>query len=208
MADSEQEGARLAALLGNKSRLMMGNHGVLVIANTVGRKLAVMRGDREQLIQRLASLTTIGKSISLSHTADDLLGTIYTECGKVIDVSIFSIALVDTATNELSFELNVDRGERMPKSRLPVGEGLNAWVVSNGRPLLMGTSRDEERYGVVSFDDGISTESWLGVPMVARSPRRGCPLGARVRGERAPRRRHRLVGRDGRGVHARARAHE
>jgi ribulose-5-phosphate 4-epimerase/fuculose-1-phosphate aldolase len=36
MADSEQEGARLAALLGNKSRLMMGNHGVLVIANTVG----------------------------------------------------------------------------------------------------------------------------------------------------------------------------
>jgi ribulose-5-phosphate 4-epimerase/fuculose-1-phosphate aldolase len=36
MADSEQEGARLARLLGNKSRLMMGNHGVLIIANTVG----------------------------------------------------------------------------------------------------------------------------------------------------------------------------
>ncbi|MGJ4946463.1 class II aldolase and adducin N-terminal domain-containing protein [Bradyrhizobium sp. HKCCYLS1011] len=36
MADSEQEGARLAGLLGDKSRLMMGNHGVLVIANTVG----------------------------------------------------------------------------------------------------------------------------------------------------------------------------
>jgi ribulose-5-phosphate 4-epimerase/fuculose-1-phosphate aldolase len=36
MADSEQEGVRLARLLGNKSRLMMGNHGVLVTANTVG----------------------------------------------------------------------------------------------------------------------------------------------------------------------------
>jgi ribulose-5-phosphate 4-epimerase/fuculose-1-phosphate aldolase len=36
MADSEQEGARLARLLGNKSRLMMGNHGVLVIAGSVG----------------------------------------------------------------------------------------------------------------------------------------------------------------------------
>jgi ribulose-5-phosphate 4-epimerase/fuculose-1-phosphate aldolase len=36
MANSEQEGARLARLLGNKSRLMMGNHGVLVTANTVG----------------------------------------------------------------------------------------------------------------------------------------------------------------------------
>jgi len=36
MADSEQEGARLAGLLGNKSRLMMGNHGVLIIASSVG----------------------------------------------------------------------------------------------------------------------------------------------------------------------------
>jgi ribulose-5-phosphate 4-epimerase/fuculose-1-phosphate aldolase len=36
MADSEQEGARLAGLLGNKSRLMMGNHGILIIASSVG----------------------------------------------------------------------------------------------------------------------------------------------------------------------------
>jgi ribulose-5-phosphate 4-epimerase/fuculose-1-phosphate aldolase len=36
MADSEHEGARLARLLGNKSRLLMGNHGVLIIANTIG----------------------------------------------------------------------------------------------------------------------------------------------------------------------------
>ncbi|HVX74920.1 MAG TPA: class II aldolase and adducin N-terminal domain-containing protein [Bradyrhizobium sp.] len=36
MADSEQEGERLARLLGNKSRLLMGNHGILITANTVG----------------------------------------------------------------------------------------------------------------------------------------------------------------------------
>jgi ribulose-5-phosphate 4-epimerase/fuculose-1-phosphate aldolase len=36
MANSEQEGARLAGLLGNKSRLMMGNHGVLITASTIG----------------------------------------------------------------------------------------------------------------------------------------------------------------------------
>jgi ribulose-5-phosphate 4-epimerase/fuculose-1-phosphate aldolase len=36
MADSEQEGVRLAGLLGNKSRLMMGNHGILIIASSVG----------------------------------------------------------------------------------------------------------------------------------------------------------------------------
>ncbi|WP_129139596.1 class II aldolase and adducin N-terminal domain-containing protein [Modicisalibacter coralii] len=36
MANSEAEGERLAGLLGDKTRLMMGNHGVMVAAETVG----------------------------------------------------------------------------------------------------------------------------------------------------------------------------
>lgn len=36
MANSDEEGARLAGLLGNKSRLLMGNHGVMITAETVG----------------------------------------------------------------------------------------------------------------------------------------------------------------------------
>jgi len=36
MAESEQEGARLVHALGDTSRLMMGNHGVLVVSDTAG----------------------------------------------------------------------------------------------------------------------------------------------------------------------------
>ena len=36
MADTEAEGARLVAALGDKSRLMMGNHGILLTAPSVG----------------------------------------------------------------------------------------------------------------------------------------------------------------------------
>ncbi|WP_295478258.1 class II aldolase and adducin N-terminal domain-containing protein [uncultured Pseudomonas sp.] len=36
MADTEAEGARLAGLLDGKRRLLMGNHGVMVIAPTIG----------------------------------------------------------------------------------------------------------------------------------------------------------------------------
>jgi ribulose-5-phosphate 4-epimerase/fuculose-1-phosphate aldolase len=36
MAETESEGARLAARLGNQRRLMMGNHGVMVVAQTIG----------------------------------------------------------------------------------------------------------------------------------------------------------------------------
>ena len=139
-----------------------------VIANAVARNLAIIRADRESLIQRLTSLTNIGKTISLNCTTEELLMKVYTECRAMIDVSIFSIALYDSSKNELSFELNIEKGHKRPKERLSVGGGLNSWVFVNARPLLIGSSQEERKYGVLSFDDGVRTESWLGVPMMAR----------------------------------------
>lgn len=140
-----------------------------ILANLVARNLAQVRVDREQLIQRLASLTNIGKTISLNFSTDELLMQVYIECRKVIDVPMFGIALHDTSTNELSFELYVVDGEVRPKVRLPVtDDGLNSWVFTKAQPLLLGSSSEERKYGVTSLDDGLPTESWLGVPMIAR----------------------------------------
>ncbi len=139
-----------------------------ILANAVTRNLAQVRADREQLIQRLTSLTNIGKTISLNCSTEDLLARVYEECRNVIDVSMFSIALYDSSANELSFELNVVRGDVRPKERIPVAEGLNSWVFSNAKPLLIGSSQDERKLGITSYDDGVATESWLGVPMIAR----------------------------------------
>jgi signal transduction histidine kinase len=140
-----------------------------ILANLVARNLAQVRVDREQLIQRLASLTNIGKTISLNFSTDELLMQVFTECRKVIDVSMFGIALHDSSTNELSFELYVVGGEVRPKVRLPVGDnGLNSWVFTKAQPLLLGRSSEERKYGVTALDDGLPTESWLGVPMIAR----------------------------------------
>ena len=139
-----------------------------VIANFVARNLAQVRVDREQLIQRLTSLTNIGKTISLNFTTEELLGRVHIECANVIDVSMFSIALHDASTDELSFELHIVGGERRPRVRIPIGDGLNAWVFRKAKPLLIGSSQDERKLGISSVDDGVPTESWLGVPMIAR----------------------------------------
>jgi signal transduction histidine kinase len=140
----------------------------LVIANAVARNLAVIRADRENLIQRLTSLTNIGKTISLNFTTEELLMKVYTECSTVIDAPFFSIALYESSRNELSFELSIEDGKLQPKSRLAVGGGLNSWVFLHAKPLLIGSSVDERKLGVQSYDDGVATESWLGVPMIAR----------------------------------------
>src|SRR5437762_1261941 len=139
-----------------------------VVANLVARNLAMTRMKSREQLQRLASLTNIGKTISLRYTTDQLLMAIYTECRKVIDCSLFTIALLDEATNELSFELDVRDENILPKDRIPVGEGLNSWVVKHHQPLIIGSVADEARMGVRSVADSKPTESWIGVPMIAR----------------------------------------
>jgi signal transduction histidine kinase len=139
-----------------------------IVANYIARKLALTRSKSEDLLQRLASLTNIGKTISLRYTTDELLMVLYTECSAVIDSSLFSIALLDEQTNELSFELDIRDGTKLPKERLPLGEGLNSWVVEHHQPLLLASTAEERRFGVKSVADTKATESWLGVPMIAR----------------------------------------
>jgi signal transduction histidine kinase len=138
------------------------------VANLVARNLAKTRSQSVQLLQRLASLTNIGKTISLRFTTDQLLMAIYSECKKIVDCSLFSIALLDESTNELSFELDVRDETFLSKDRIPVGEGLNSWVVRHHQPLLIGSVADEARFGVKAVADTKPTESWLGVPMIVR----------------------------------------
>jgi len=137
-----------------------------IVANWIARKLALTRSKTNDLLQRLASLTNIGKTISLRYTTDELLMAIYTECRTAIDCSLFSIALLNEATNELAFELDVRDGQILSKERIPLGEGLNSWVVQHHQPLLLGSTAEERRFGVKAVEDTKATESWLGVPMI------------------------------------------
>ncbi|MGA7617000.1 MAG: ATP-binding protein [Thermoanaerobaculia bacterium] len=139
-----------------------------IVANLVARNLAATRTESRVQLQRLASLSNIGKTISLRFTTEELLTTIYTECRKVVDVSLFSIALFDEQTNELCFELDIRDDTVLPKDRISMGEGLNSWVITNHRPLLLGSVKEERQLGLQSLEDGKPTESWLGVPMIAR----------------------------------------
>jgi signal transduction histidine kinase len=137
-----------------------------VIGNWVVRSLAMARTANQKLVERLSSLTNIGKSISISGSRDELLWSIYSECRRVVDAGIFAITLVDPHQQELSIELYVENDQLRPKFRVPMGRGLNSWVVEQGRTLLIRTSADERLKKIGVVDDGLATESWLGVPMI------------------------------------------
>jgi len=138
------------------------------VAIGVARNFAKTRIKSQQQLQRIASLTNIGKTISLRYTTEELLDAIYNECKRSVDCTLFTIALLEESTNELSFELDIRDGIRLPKERIHLGEGLNSWVASHHEPLLIGSVADEKRIGVKAVVDSKPTESWLGVPMIAR----------------------------------------
>ncbi|MGH9419036.1 MAG: hypothetical protein ACRD3J_03615, partial [Thermoanaerobaculia bacterium] len=135
------------------------------VAIGIARNLAKTRMKSVLQLQRIASLTNIGKTISLRNTTEELLLAIYNECRRSVDCTLFTIALLDETTNELSFELDIREDIRLPKDRMPIGEGLNSWVVTHSEPLLIGSVADEQRIGVKAIADTKPTESWLGVPM-------------------------------------------
>jgi ribulose-5-phosphate 4-epimerase/fuculose-1-phosphate aldolase len=85
MADSEQEGARLARLLGNKSRLMMGNHGVLVIANSVGEAFDDIY-TIERACQTLVQAYSTGQPLKV--LPDEVAENTAQDWEKIVDFSV------------------------------------------------------------------------------------------------------------------------
>jgi len=154
------------AALGWSALITLAFSGCVAIG--VARNFAKTRIKSQQQLQRIASLTNIGKTISLRYTTEELLDAIYNECKRSVDCTLFTIALLEESTNELSFELDIRDGIRLPKERIHLGEGLNSWVASHHEPLLIGSVADEKRIGVKAVVDSKPTESWLGVPMIAR----------------------------------------
>ena len=85
MADSEQEGMRLARLFGNKSRLMMGNHGVLVIANSVGEAFDDIY-TIERACQTLVQAYSTGQPLKV--LPDDVAENTAQDWEKIVDFSV------------------------------------------------------------------------------------------------------------------------
>jgi ribulose-5-phosphate 4-epimerase/fuculose-1-phosphate aldolase len=98
MADSEQEGARLSRLLGNKSRLMMGNHGVLVIAGSVGEAFDDIY-TLERACQTLVQAYGTGQPLKV--LPDEVAESTAQDWEKIVD---FSVAHFDEMKRVLDAE--------------------------------------------------------------------------------------------------------
>jgi diguanylate cyclase (GGDEF)-like protein/putative nucleotidyltransferase with HDIG domain len=87
--------------------------------------------------EELHILNDIGRALSSTLDLDTLLGRIYSEMRRVLDVSSFFIAFDHPRTHEIRLEMEVIDGERLPKRMRQSGNHMIEYVVRTGQPLLI-----------------------------------------------------------------------
>ncbi len=95
---------------------------------------AVMH-DAQRRTKEFALLTQIGQAISSRLDQDEILRTVQKELGQIFDTSEFYIAFQEG--DEIRFELEVEKGEVLPKRTRKLTNGLTEYIIRSGQPLLI-----------------------------------------------------------------------
>lgn len=133
--------------------------------------------------EELHILNEIGRALSSTLEPDALFDRIYTEMRRLLEVESFFIALHDSKTQTIRFEIKLDAGDRRDKFRRPTGNHMVEYIIRTGQPLLIRENFDEEtrRRG---FHPLNTCASLCAVPLILRNETIGA-VGVYSKEERA-----------------------
>jgi GAF domain-containing protein len=108
----------------------------------------VIMHDAQRRTKEFALLTEIGQAISSRLNQDEILRTVHQELGQIFDTSDFYIAFQEG--DEIRFELEVEKGEILPKRSRKVANGLTEYIIRSGQPVVIRAELEKtrERLGV------------------------------------------------------------
>ena len=108
----------------------------------------VVMHNAQRRTKEFALLTEIGQAISSRLDQDEILRTVHQELGQIFDTSDFYIAFQEG--DEICFELEVEKGEILPKRSRKVANGLTEYIIRSGQPLVIRADLEKvrERLGV------------------------------------------------------------
>jgi diguanylate cyclase (GGDEF)-like protein/putative nucleotidyltransferase with HDIG domain len=116
--------------------------------------------------EELHVLNEIGRALSSTLNKEDLLRKVWEELRRLFDVENFYITSLDPSSDEMTFDLEMIDGARMPKRTRPSGNHISEYIIRTRQPVLIRDNYVEEarKLGV----DPIRTRGcFCGVPLVA-----------------------------------------
>jgi GAF domain-containing protein/nitrogen-specific signal transduction histidine kinase len=132
---------------------------------TVSLRLRATRRDLEKRLRELHTLNRVGQAIATSLELDVLLNTIYHQVSRLMEADYFYIALYDSVSDELTFPLVFENGERKLYPGRRVRNGLTEYVIFQHRSVLI---QDHTEHVIANLGlevIGQPALSWLGVPV-------------------------------------------
>lgn len=118
----------------------------------------------------LAHLLEISKILNSTLDLAKLLTIIVEQAALVVKAEAGSLMLLDTATNELVFDIALgERGEQVKQIRLKVGEGIAGWVAQQGKALIVNDVENDPRWSSrADTKSSFKTRSMMCVPLIFR----------------------------------------
>jgi two-component system, cell cycle sensor histidine kinase and response regulator CckA len=121
--------------------------------------------ERKRAEKLQSALFRIAATTSATDDLNEFYAAIHGIVGELTYAQNFYVALHDVRTDTISFPYCVDEFDATPGPMRP-GNGLTAWVLRNGQPLL---TYDEDFRGMLERGDveliGSNSVAWLGVPL-------------------------------------------
>jgi NtrC-family two-component system sensor histidine kinase KinB len=139
----------------------------LVVAALLTRGLTRASRRLERQVQQLDSLQAIGRTLSQSLDLETILAAIHQGVARLMPAQNFFVALYDAGTDEVSFPLSFDNGERSYYRPRRAGSGLTEYVLHSRKALLATAPEIQQMSSEAVKEVGRPAQCWLGVPMIA-----------------------------------------
>ncbi|MBI3585291.1 MAG: GAF domain-containing protein [Nitrospinae bacterium] len=121
-------------------------------------------------INELNTLSEISRNINSILDLDPLLKVVMHNATEVMKAEVSSVLLIDEDEKELIFRIALgEKGEKVKKIKLKVGEGIAGWVAKTGKPIIVNDVKNEPRFNQrVDRKTGFKTRSILCVPLYSK----------------------------------------
>jgi len=146
-----QEQLNLATTLANQAAVALENARLFEEARTHAQELAVLNELSQVLTARL--------------NVEEVLEEAYRGASSLLDTANFYVAFYDPETDDISFPLATEDGQRVEWRSRHAGQGLTEYIIHNRAPVLIqgNLPGQLEKMGIELI--GRIALSWLGVPL-------------------------------------------
>jgi len=140
------------------------------VADDRDQEIAELRSQLDVEVGRLNRLVEVTGQLSSTLSLEELLGMILSTATELLDAETSSLFLLDEETGDLTVEVAAgEPAESVVKQRVPAGEGVVGWVVTNGEPAVVEDPTGDDRfYHGVDEKTGFETRNLLAAPMRTR----------------------------------------